>query len=179
MSERIILTPITLEQYAGPYLAHPDFTPERRANAAVLLSKVNELRQQAADDGVDFHDDPDTGCGISGEKNGGFRPMDCPVGAAGSTHKKGRGIDNYDPHRAFAAWCYANPDRLKALGLCMENCRWTPNWLHLQDIPPGPAGSPWRLDFIPNSTQPLVAALPAQLAWIAQANHQVQPRRLA
>lgn len=157
-------TIITLEQYAGRYLNHPDFTPERRANAEQLLAKVNELRALAAEDGVELPVNPSTGCGVSGEGNGGFRPLECPVGAAGSTHKRGRGVDNYDPKRAFARWCYSHPAELKQRGLVMENCRWTPSWLHLQDIPPGPAGSPWRLDYIPNNTPPLAPALPEQVS---------------
>lgn len=156
------MTEITLEQYAGPYLDHPDFTPERQVNAKLLLIAVNECRRRAAADGVQLEDNPHTGCGVSGDGHGGFRDQACPIGAPGSTHKQGNGVDNYDLNQQYARWCYAHPEILRAVGLTMENHQWTPSWCHQQRIPPGPPGSPWRLDYVPNNTPPLCKALAEQ-----------------
>lgn len=142
---------IELAHYFKAYAGHPDITPEIEAAAQAMLNKVNELREMAAGDGVAFKVNPDTGTHISGQKNGGFRPQDCPIGAAKSAHKIGRGVDNYDPDRRFASWCLAHPDELKACGLWMEDPRWTPSWVHLQDYAPGSG----KLVFIPSSAPAL------------------------
>lgn len=155
---------ITLEDYAGPYLHHEDFTPERQDAALGLLDRVNDVIALAIADGVQMQRNPVTGTLVSGSGNGGYRPQDCPIGAPKSKHKRAHGVDVYDPQpdRAFTRWCYAHPEILREHGLCMEDARWTPGWLHFQDIPPGPPGSPWRLDFIPDSTPPKVPKLPEQ-----------------
>lgn len=155
---------ITVQEYFAAYPDHPDATPERRAAAAGLTKKVDTLLNNAIADGVPLTKNPSTGCYISGQKNGGFRPQDCPIGAPGSTHKRGHGVDLYDPKRALTAWCYRNPAILKGLGLTMEDARWTPGWVHLQDVPPGPLGAIWRLDYIPNNTPPVCAPTPEQVA---------------
>lgn len=153
---------ITVADYFGKYWDHPDATPEVRANADHLLSQVNMLLEVMKADGCTLLWNPHTSNLIAGSRNGGFRPQDCPIGAPKSKHKTGRGVDIYDPYRELAKWCYAHPDGLMTLGLTMENARWTPSWLHLQDIPPGPVGSAWRLDFVPSNDPPLAAALPGQ-----------------
>jgi hypothetical protein len=45
------VTPITLEQYAGPYLASADFTLERRSSAIDLLAAVNAVLAMAEANG--------------------------------------------------------------------------------------------------------------------------------
>lgn len=149
---------ITLAEYFGAYAAHPDATPLRKANASALLRAVNDLYARAAQDGCELPDNPATGSGVSGNGHGGFRPQDCQVGASSSTHKEGRGVDRYDPHREFAAWCLAHPEELTRRGLHMEDPRWTPTWVHLQDVPPASG----RLVYVPSSA-PALAKAPA--AW--------------
>lgn len=148
---------ITLAEYLGPYANHPDATPEVRANAQTMLARVNALYAIAARDGVPLPDNPNTKSGVSGSGNGGFRPRACPVGAPSSTHKDGNGVDRYDPSRAFAAWCLSHQDVLASMGLHMEDPRWTPTWVHLQDVPPRSQ----RIVYIPSTAPALAAAPPA------------------
>ena len=150
---------ITLADWLGKYLEHPDATSEVRAAAESMLDKVNQLRAAATASGLVLVSNPATGCGVSGNGNGGFRPCDCSVGAAGSRHKDGHAVDSYDPHRTFARWCLQHPAALDRLGLHMEDPRWTPTWTHLQDVPPKSG----RRVFIP-SCAPLAPALPEQAA---------------
>jgi hypothetical protein len=151
------MTPITTEQYFGPYAGHPAITPQVEEAAAALLYLVNDLRELAAKDGCEFPDNPATGCGISGYGNGGFRPPECKVGAPNSTHKKAEGIDNYDPQRQFASWCLAHPMELAKRGLHMEDPRWTPSWVHLQSVPPKSG----RIVYVP-SLAPALAKAPEE-----------------
>lgn len=155
---------ISLEQYLGPYADHADATPEVRTAATHLLDQVDILLKVMIAAGCVPLLNGRTDSKIGGSGNGGFRPQSCSVGAPKSKHKTGHGIDLYDPYRELAKWCYAHPEALHMLGLSMENARWTPSWLHLQDVPPGPPGSAWRLDFVPSNDQPLAAALPGQKA---------------
>jgi hypothetical protein len=149
---------ITAAQYFGPYADHPDATGERRYHATALLDVVNDLLEVAEADGCELPNDPDTGSRIGGNGNGGFRPQDCKVGEKNSKHKDGRGIDIYDPRRQFASWCLAHPEELQKRGIHMEDPRWTPTWVHLQDVPPGSG----KLVYIP-SMAPALAKAPA--AW--------------
>jgi hypothetical protein len=151
---------ITLEQYAGPYLAHVDLTLERRSAAIDLLGAVNAVLAMAEADGVEFERNPNTRTLISGNGNGGFRPQACPIGAANSAHKQGQGIDIAEVlGRRFARWCLANQTRLQQAGIrAMEDPRWTPLWVHLQTR----STSSGRFVFIPDNTPPHCPALPEQ-----------------
>ena len=128
---------ITAAQYFGQYAEHPDATAQVRYHATGLLDVVNDLLEVAAADGCELPENQNTSSRISGNGNGGFRPQDSKVGADNSKHKQGRGIDIYDPQRQFASWCLAHPEELEKRGLHMEDPRWTPTWVHLQDVPPG------------------------------------------
>ncbi len=159
---------ITLLDYLGRYGEHPDATPERRRAAFRWLdASVNPALLAAERDGVDLLINPLTACHIAGSGNGGFRPGDCPVGAARSGHKMpliegqlGVAIDIVDPTRELVAWSLANQARLEQLGiLALEDPRWTPTWAHWQSFPV-PSG---RFAFIPSNDPPLAAA-PA--AWL-------------
>lgn len=121
-----------------------------------MLDVVNDLYDRASQDGCDLPDNPKTGSGVSGSGNGGFRPHDCPVGASDSQHKQGRAVDRYDPHRQFASWCMAHLDELEKRGLHMEDPRWTPSWVHLQDVPPHSG----KTVYIPNSDPALAGDPP-------------------
>jgi len=151
---------LTLEQYAGPYLRHPDFTANRRMRASHLLACMYDVLMSAYINAVDLEINPRTGSLIAGNGNGGFRPQACPVGAATSAHKDGCGIDIHDtPNRAFARWCLINEARLQATGICaIEDPRWTPTWVHLQTRPV-PSG---HFVFIPSADAPLAPPLPEQ-----------------
>lgn len=154
------MTPITIEQYAGPYLDHADFTPAKRDNAGRLLVVVNGALDIYERDGGQLYIDRDTGCYIAGNGNGGFRPMACPVGAPSSTHKQGLGIDIYDPNRELAAWCVANESVLRHLGIYgMEDPRWTPTWVHWQLV----EVASHRFFFIPSRDKALVGPVPGQV----------------
>lgn len=153
---------ITAAQYFGAYAEHPDATAERRYHATALLDVVNDLLEVAAADGCDLPVNPNTKSVIAGTRNGGFRPQDSRVGAGNSKHKDGRAVDIYDPKRQFASWCLAHPEELKKRGIHMEDPRWTPTWVHLQDVPPGSG----RLVYIP-STAPALAAAPAEWETLA------------
>ena len=149
---------ITLSDWLGPYDDHVDATDDVRAAAEAMLDAVNRCYAAYASTGASLPTNPATGNGVSGNGHGGFRPCDCSVGAAGSQHKTGHAVDRYDPDRAFARWCLRNLDMLAGLGLHMEDPRWTPSWVHLQDVPPKSG----RLVFIPSSSLPLAAGLPEQ-----------------
>jgi hypothetical protein len=153
------MTPLTLKDYLGPY-DDPRITPEVRANAERLLAVVNPVLAAAEADGVELREDPDTGCYIVGNGNGGVRPPDSPVGAKNSAHKRGHAVDIYDPNRALAGWALRNVERLKLLGIrAVEDPRWTPVWAHLSDEPLASG----NFVFIPSATPPLASALPEQL----------------
>ena len=158
---------ITVAEYVGPYVDSPDWNPETTAAAMIMLEKVNSLLDKYVEDGGLLVINPSTGTLISGEKNGGFRPQNCPIGAPRSKHKTGHGVDVYcpAPNRELSRWCYAHPEELESRGLCMEDARWTLGWAHFQDVPPGPPGSPWRLDFIPDLSPAKCAALPEQATY--------------
>jgi hypothetical protein len=119
--------PITLEQYLGKYLEHPDCTPGVKGNAIVLLDLVNAGLLLAQGDGVQLRINPITGSLVAGSGNGGFRPDECPIGALASWHKRhyrpGRArelgpaaCDVYDPARELVAWSLENKARWSRSG---------------------------------------------------------------
>lgn len=134
---------ILLIDYFGPWANHEDLTNERRANAIIMLDKVNLLLDESALFDVDLIENPATGTYISGQKYGGFRPQDCPQGAPTSSHKEGRGIDIYDPHNALDNWI--TDARLEQFKLYREKPIATPGWCHLTDRAPGSG----RRSFLP------------------------------
>jgi len=153
---------ISLADYFKAYAGYPEITPEIEANAADLLAKHGALMAYAVADGWKPQVNPVTGTMVSGDQNGGWRPQACPIGAPDSTHKKGKAVDTHDPGRRLASWCMANLDRLRDLGLYMEDPRWTAwkkgggGWVHLQSVPPRSG----KLVYIP-STADAIAGNPA------------------
>ncbi|EJL77370.1 hypothetical protein PMI15_04692 [Polaromonas sp. CF318] len=128
---------ITLNQYVGPHRNSPDWTPTREQNATKLLAACAALEVEMSDAGVAFPDNPATGSGVSGQTFGGFRPQDCPQGAANSSHKQGQAVDRYDPDGEIDAWLMANQDRLVFHGLYIEHPSATPRWSHWTTRAPG------------------------------------------
>lgn len=121
---------ISVSDYFGPFVTHKDATPARHMNASKLLTSVNSLMLIAESEGVVFRTNPKTRSQISGEKYGGFRPQDCPIGAPLSSHKTGEGADLYDPENEIDDWCMANLDKLEACGIYIEHPDATPGWSH-------------------------------------------------
>lgn len=105
------------------------------AAAEVMLDKVNALLERALQEGVRLETNPHTGTLVGGEKNGGFRPQDCAIGAAKSAHKQARAVDIYDPDNALDGWL--NDDILTEFGLYREAPTATNRWCHLSDKMPG------------------------------------------
>lgn len=127
---------ITLAQYAGEWIAHPDFTPARRANAERLLAACSKLEARMVEDGMAFPTNPATNSGVSGKRYGGFRPHASPVGAKGSNHKEGLAVDRFDPGGKIDAWCMAHLDVLAECGIWIEHPEKTDGWSHWQCVPP-------------------------------------------
>lgn len=125
---------ITLAEYAGQWIDHPDFTKERQNNAATLLRQVNLLLNAAERAGVDLKINPVTNSMVSGKQYGGFRPQSCPEGAPLSSHKVGMAIDVYDPQGLIDAWI--NDGILTQYQLYRESPAYTKGWCHLSTRPP-------------------------------------------
>ena len=142
----------------GEYSA--DLTEQVRGNAALLLERVNRLLAIAAEEHVEPGIDAHTGTFVAS----GWRPKpvnDITANAGKrSRHLFGLAIDLRDslPERPLARWCLRNQDLLEETGLWMEDPRWTPNWVHLQAVPPGSG----RRVYVPSTDPALVAALPEQ-----------------
>lgn len=127
---------ITLDQYVGPHAGSPDWTPERIANAAILLAACARLETIMLEDGIRFRDNPATGSGVSGQTFGGFRPQDCKIGAPHSNHKEGRAVDRYDPDGSIDDWCLRHLADLVQCGIWLESPTATLHWSHWQCVPP-------------------------------------------
>lgn len=125
---------ISLGDYVGPHAESPDWTPERQAAAEAMLEPVNALLMEAEAHGVELTMNPRTHTLVSGITFGGFRPQDCPQGAAHSAHKDGRAVDIYDPHGDLDRWI--SDLILERFGLYREHPADTLGWCHLSDKAP-------------------------------------------
>ena len=126
---------ITLSDYFAGYAGHPAITAEHRASAEMLLVQVSALLADLIVGGdADLDINPQTGSLISGHKNGGWRPPECPEGAPNSSHKQGKGIDIYDADGDLDAACH--DDLLARHGLYREHPAQTRGWLHLTNRAP-------------------------------------------
>jgi len=121
---------ITKEQYFGKF-THTD---EKKKSALIMLDRVNRLLHFMQSKGVKTEINPATGCEISGQTYGGFRPQDCPQGAPLSSHKQGMAVDIYDPKNEIDA---AITDAI-LLGhdLYREAPEATHHWAHLSTRSP-------------------------------------------
>ncbi len=128
---------ISLEQYVGQHTDSPDWTDERKTNAARLLDACAALELEMMASGIQFPDNPATGSGVSGQTMGGFRPQRCPEGAPNSAHKEGLAVDRYDPDGAIDDWLMANQQALIANGLYLEHPGSTRGWSHWSIRRPG------------------------------------------
>ena len=125
---------ISIIDFFGKFLGHPDATNERIMDAEAMLEKVNALLLEAEANGVEIQTNPHTHTCVSGETYGGFRPQDCPLGAPHSSHKLGRAVDIYDPTNDLDRWI--TDARLEAHDLYRESPGSTPMWAHLSDKMP-------------------------------------------
>ena len=131
---------ITLNDYFGPRLHHPDLTQRLWDNASEFLGKVNRLLDVARFEcDYGWWLDPDTGTCVSGSKggggDGGWRPPTTTTGASDAKEKRGRAAEIYDPENVLDTWL--TDEILKEHGLYREHPDDTPGWVHLQDIAPG------------------------------------------
>lgn len=155
------MTPITIEQYfmGRGTLYRDELTPAVGVNAARTVDRVNQALELAAADGVEPGIDEKTGNYVAS----GWRPRAIndrtSNAAATSTHIGAEACDLQDtPGRDLARWALRNIDKLEAIGLWMEDPRWTPDWVHWQTRPPHSGLRVYR----PSMHDPLVAALPEQ-----------------
>lgn len=130
---------ITLEDYFGRKMSHPEATSEMKANAHDLLIKVNYLLADACEHGAyNWEEDPDTGTCISGSRggagDGGFRLSTSTTGAPKSNHRRAHAVDIYDPKNTLDEWITG--DILQRHGLYREAPMATSGWVHFQDVPP-------------------------------------------
>ena len=123
---------ITLEDYFGKWIGHPDANVQRKIHAQALLECVNALLFEYPED---VPVNPQTNSYVSGATYGGFRPQDCPQGAPNSSHKEGMAIDIYDPHGDRDKWL--TDDILEEYGLYREHPDHTIHWCHLSIRAPG------------------------------------------
>lgn len=97
------------------------------------------------------------------------RPVDNAAanGALQSWHMQCAAVDLHDADGTIWAYCLAHLDTCKALGLWLEDKRWTPTWVHLQIYAPksgarifkpnsGPAPAPnaWSGDLLKPKPKP-------------------------
>lgn len=129
---------ITIEEYFGGKVSHPDATPERKSNAEALLKQVGALFDEARTFGIIIQKDPDTGTQISGSRggagDGGFRLSTTATGRPGSAHKEGMAVDVFDAGNRLDEWI--TRDLLVKYGLYREAKMWTGGWCHLTTRPP-------------------------------------------
>ncbi len=128
---------ITLEDYFGPRLNHPEATEAMKGNARALLTKVNALLAAAQEAGAYGRwINPATKTAVSGwSGDGGFRLQLSATGAPKSAHKRACAVDVYDPGGALDKWI--TDEILTQHGLYREHPDDTPTWCHLQITAPG------------------------------------------
>jgi hypothetical protein len=123
---------ITLEDYFGIYVRHPDIRDEHRQAAKELLSRVNGLIEEAVlEGGYLVMPRFDNGSLVHGDRNGGWRPFNCPFGSIHSAHKEGKAVDVVDRDGVLDTWLFNNPDVLDRYDMCIEHPASTRGWCHL------------------------------------------------
>lgn len=145
---------VTRDHYFQGYAGHAEITPALEAAADAWCEKVNRFLDRAVAAGVPLQRNRVTGTMISGERNGGWRPSECPIGARFSKHKTAHGGDLFDPNRYIASWSLSDEGAaaMEEIGLWAERFEWTPGWAHLQDIAAGTPPRPAVRFFIPDSS---------------------------
>lgn len=102
-----------------------ELTRELRANARETVRRANRLMKRA---------------GLFRKVTSGWRPAalnaKVPGAAKGSKHISCLAIDLEDRDGRLDAWCMAHLDVLADIGLWLEHPDATPDWCHLQTLPP-------------------------------------------
>lgn len=102
-----------------------ELTRELRANARETVRRANRLMKRA---------------GLFRKVTSGWRPAalnaTVPGAAKGSKHISCLAIDLEDRDGRLDAWCMAHLDVLEEIGLWLEHPDATPDWCHLQTLPP-------------------------------------------
>lgn len=130
------MSELTVIQYFGPWVKHPDATDSRKDSGCNLVAAVNPLlARYESETGNHIKVNPATGSIVSGQTFGGFRPQSCPQGAPHSSHKQGQGVDIYDPDNAFDKWI--TDEILEEFNLYREHPDSTDTWCHLTTRAPG------------------------------------------
>jgi len=122
---------ITLDQYSGIWKNHVDWNGACQESAELLLDRVNALLSDYVANGGELEINPKSKSNISGEVYGGFRPLDCPIGAKNSSHKLAMAVDVYDPFNCIDIWLDKHPEMLVKHNLYREHPSATRNWAHL------------------------------------------------
>lgn len=138
---------ITQAQYFNVKIGNPEITERVEACSDLLLARVNALLEWAeGEGGYEPMYDNDTDSQISGSRggdgDGGFRLSNSKTGAKLSAHKRGCGVDVYDPLDSLDE--NLNDDILANFGLYREHPSSTPGWCHLQTIAPGSGNRTFR-----------------------------------
>lgn len=111
-----------------------DFTIEIVISSNTLLERVNLLLTYIKKDGI-----------VLKTKNNsivssGWRPKSynntIKNSSKTSKHITGNAVDIYDPDQQIDTWCLNNLQRLEECMLWLEDPSNTPNWCHLQSLPP-------------------------------------------
>lgn len=109
-------------------------TEEQEKNILVLHEKINKIRtlygkSMIVTSGVRSMEDHKRIYKEKGITDESKIPMK-------SKHLFGQAVDISDPKQELQAWCKANIDKLKEIGVWMEDFSATKNWVHFQIVPP-------------------------------------------
>ena len=120
---------LTSDDYFAGYRDDSGITDEIRSNADNLLAFVNPMLDDFSAAGFDLPENPHTLTLVSGERDGGWRPKNCPIGAPNSAHKQGLAVDIYDPDGDLDGWLA--DAMLSQYGLYREDPGSTRGWCHV------------------------------------------------
>lgn len=129
---------ISIDQYFNNKRQAPEVTSKVEWSAEILLGRVDLLLGEfESTTGFHVAVNPSTKNHISGnhEGDGGFRLGASTTGAAGSSHKEGRGVDIFDPDGALDEWI--TDAILEKYSLYREDPSATIRWCHLTTRAPG------------------------------------------
>jgi hypothetical protein len=106
-------------------LFQQDYTQQISDNLDELLEKLNKIRLEY---------------GEPMKVASGWRPpavnASTKNAAPNSNHMTGHAADIADSDGKLWKWVISNLEFISDLGLYMEDKRWTPTWVHFQNLPP-------------------------------------------
>lgn len=117
---------IDVTEYLMGRITLQDLTPDMLANLNTIVPRANDLL---------------TAFGEYRTVNSGYRSpayqMQINPNAPHSKHEVCAAVDLEDKDNRLKDWCMANLGTLADIGLWMEDPKSTPDWVHVQCIPPG------------------------------------------